>query len=326
MTTQSNPTPHRNQDNGRRGTNLTRQVWALVLLLTMGISWGLSFSLAKIAAVGGAHPFGITFWQTLVGAAVLFAILLARRQMLVWNPASIRFYMVCGLLGAAIPGILFYYAAAHLPAGVLSISVATIPILTFVLSAVFRLEPFTQLRGLGVVCGATAIVILVGPQQSLPGPELTHWVLVACLAAASYAAWNLVIALNRDSQQTALAITCGMYVSATVLMAPVLLATDSFVSLAWPFGAVEWAIVGMGVISAVAYSLFIYLVGLSGPVFASQASYIVTVSGVFWGMVLFGERHSSWIWLSLTVMCVGLMLVLPRRQYVAKQGDDPAAD
>ncbi len=96
-------------------------------------------------------------------------------------------------------------------------------------------------------------------------------------------------------------------------MIPLVMATGSFVPLAWPWGTVEWAIVGMGAINAVAYSLFIYLIAYAGPVFATQVAYLVMIFGVAWGIFIFDERHSVWIWLSLAVMLVGLALVMPRK-------------
>ena len=59
--------------------------------------------------------------------------------------------------------------------------------------------------------------------------------------------------------------------------------------------------------------LFIYLIAYAGPVFATQVAYLVTIFGVAWGMVIFDERHSVWIWLSLAVMLAGLALVRPRK-------------
>jgi drug/metabolite transporter (DMT)-like permease len=58
-------------------------------------------------------------------------------------------------------------------------------------------------------------------------------------------------------------------------------------------------------------------------VFAGQVAYAVTLAGVFWGMALFGERHSSRIWLSLGLMLAGLALVTPRRR---KKGADAVPD
>ena len=62
------------------------------------------------------------------------------------------------------------------------------------------------------------------------------------------------------------------------------------------------------------YGLFIMLVVRAGPVFASQTAYIVTLSGVFWGILIFGEEHSLWIWASLAVMLIALALVTPRNE------------
>jgi drug/metabolite transporter (DMT)-like permease len=51
----------------------------------------------------------------------------------------------------------------------------------------------------------------------------------------------------------------------------------------------------------------------AGPLFASQVGYVVTLAGVFWGMLLFGESHSAWVWVSLVTMLAGLALVTPRK-------------
>ncbi len=47
----------------------------------------------------------------------------------------------------------------------------------------------------------------------------------------------------------------------------------------------------------------------SGPVFASQCAYAVTISGVIWGIIIFSEQHG--IWISVIVMLLGLVLVSP---------------
>ena len=95
---------------------------------------------------------------------------------------------------------------------------------------------------------------------------------------------------------------------------PVVLATGSFTALAWPWGAVEWSIVGMAAINVFSYWIFIYLVTATGPIFATQMAYVVMVSGVLWGMLIFGESHSAWIWGALAVMLTGLALVGQRSE------------
>lgn len=288
------------------------QGWALLLI--MGLTWGLSFSLARIAAVGGVHPLSITFYEAAIAGAVLLAVSGIRRRRVPVTRALAPLYLASGLLGMVLPGALFFYAAAHVPAGILAITLAIIPILTFMGSAVLRLERFALARVAGVVLGTLAIVLLVGPQQSLPDPAQLPWVLLGLVAAGCYAVFNVMLALWRPAGTTPGATTVGMFIAAALTMSVVLYATGTFVPFGWPWTEVEWAMLGLGVINAVSYSLYLRLVETAGPVFTSQTANLVTLFGVLWGIVIFGEQHSVWVWLSLVTMMAALSLVTPRRQ------------
>ncbi len=52
--------------------------------------------------------------------------------------------------------------------------------------------------------------------------------------------------------------------------------------------------------------------GLAGPVFSSQVSYVVTLAGVFLSALILSESYSSWVWMALVLMLAGLTLVQPR--------------
>ena len=290
-----------------------RQVWGWATLLAMGLSWGLSFSLARVAAVGGVHPLSLTFYEAAVAGVILVAVSFVGRRRIPVTRALVPYYLASGLLGMVLPAAIFFYAAAHVPAGILAITLAVIPMVTFVASALLRLESFALGRGAGVLLGAIAIVLLVGPQQSLPDPAQLPWVLFALLAAACYAAFNVMLALWKPRGATPDAATLGMFVAAALIMSPVLYATGTFVPFGWPWTEVEWAMLGLGIINAVSYSLFIRLVESAGPVFTSQTANLVTLFGVLWGIVIFGEQHSAWVWLSLATMMLALSLVAPRR-------------
>ena len=96
-------------------------------------------------------------------------------------------------------------------------------------------------------------------------------------------------------------------------MLPVALANGTLFMPTFPFGAVEWAVLGLALIATIAYTMFVTTVERAGPIFASQVGYVVTLAGVFWGMLLFGESHSAWVWVSLVTMLAGLALVTPRK-------------
>jgi drug/metabolite transporter (DMT)-like permease len=50
------------------------------------------------------------------------------------TPAALRFYVIIAVLGTLIPNGTFYYSVAHLPAGIMSIIIATVPMLAFPLA------------------------------------------------------------------------------------------------------------------------------------------------------------------------------------------------
>jgi drug/metabolite transporter (DMT)-like permease len=284
------------------------------VLLLLGVTWGGSFSLAKIAVEEGAHPLGVNFWQTLIGATLLISYLLVTRQPLPTGRKYLSFYLICGFLGSVVPGLLYFYAIMHISPGVLAITIATVPIMTYIAATLMKVERTSILRLLGVCCGVLSILLLIVPTESLPDRSAVFWVFAAIAAAACYTGENLIIATRLPRGANAFIVLGGMLIAATLIMTPFVFTTGSFVPLSWPWGSSEWAIVSLAMLSVLCYGLFIMLVVRAGPVFASQTAYIVTLSGVFWGILIFDEEHSLWIWASLAVMLIALALVTPRKE------------
>ncbi len=288
------------------------KAWPLLLLVSTGVIWAVTFSLAKIATTAGAHPLGIALWQGVFGGLVLLSLALYRRRPPPVSRRHLGFYLICGLLGTAIPSTLYFYAAARVPAGVLSITVAAVPILTFAAALVFRVDRLTRGRVLGVLCGIVAVLLIVLPETSLPERSMALWVLAAVLGATCYATENMYVALRRPPGTDPTATVAGMLLMASLVLAPVVAATGTFVPLGYPWGAIEWSIIGMMLINAFSYAVFYHLIQIAGPVFAAQTAYVVTLAGVAWGIAIFGEEHSPWVWAALVVMMLGLALVTPR--------------
>ena len=280
----------------------------------MGVAWGYTVILAKVIMAGGAHPFGVAMWTSALGAGFLLVFGTVRRRPIALRRDVLWLYVACGLLGVVVPAVSFYFAALHLPAGVLSITVAVGPILTFLFSVFFGLERFASLRVLGVAFGALSVALLIVPETSLPDPSTVPWVLLACIPGLCYALENMILTFRLPDGTSPFMITCGNYLVSSIVLIFVVVVTDSFVPLAWPWGAVEWSIAGMAAINAIAYGSFIYLITFAGAVFATQVAYLVTISGVAWGIVIFDEQHSFWVWLSLVCILLGLTLVRPRRR------------
>ncbi len=299
---------------GRGKTKLTglERLAPVGLLLLMGTVWGGAIALAKIATNHGGHPVGLALWQTALGGSLLLCLCLIRRRPPQPVAPVLRFNFVCGCVGVALPAIALFWSARHLPAGVVAIAFASMPMLTYGLAALFKVERADLLRVLGVTVGLGAIVLLVLPETALPMPGLAPWVLLALGASVLMSAENLYIAMRRPPGLDSIPLSCGRQLAAAVLLAPLAFALDLTVPLLTAWGPVQWAASGMAVASATAYTLFLHVIRTAGPVFASQTAYVITLAGVFWGMALLGERHSLYVWAALALMLVGLALVRPR--------------
>jgi len=291
----------------------TKSFFPWLILFSVGSAWGSGFALAKIATSDGAHPIGITFLQALIGAICLLLFCLLHGQKISYRRDIIFFYAVCALLGSAIPSTLYFYAAPFVSAGVMALSIATVPIMTYLVAILFSLEIMITQRMLGVLVGIIAVLMIVLPDDALSNTGSIMWVLLTFMAAACYAAENIFIAKCMPESENTVTVLTGMFIFATIFLAPIVFFKEVSVSLHLPWSEVEFALCLLAIINVFCYGLFIYLISISGPLFASQTAYINTLSGVAWGIILLDESHSLWIWIALGTMMVGLALVRPKK-------------
>ena len=282
-------------------------------LLGIGVCWGLTGPFSKLAVSTGNHPIGITFWNTLIGALVLTPTLLLSGRRLPLDRRHLIFFLICGLLGTALPNSLSFTAYKHLPIGVVAIVIALVPMATLVIALPLRIERPDRRRLIGLGLGALAMLLIVLPDAALPESSQVAWVALPVIVALSYAAENVYIATSKPKGCDALTTMCGLTWGALILLIPAVLVSDAWFDLT-RFGSPEQAVIAISGLHICAYFGFIWLIGQAGPVFASQVGYVVTSAGVILGMILYDERHSLSVWGALLIMFAGLALVKPQRR------------
>ena len=290
---------------------MNRHFALIAFLVLLGAGWGLTGVLAKFAVDGGYQHFGIIFWQLAIGTLVLGALTFARGKTLSRRPRHLGLYLFIALCGTILPNATGYVALAHLPAGVMAIAIAAVPMFAFPIALVMGNERFSLMRLSGLLVGLIGVAFLIGPEKSL-APGLAIWVPLALVAPFLYGIEGNVVAkfgtYGLDPVQTLFGASfLGMFIAL-----PLALATDSFIDPRGPWGVADLGVIGSSVIHAFVYSGYVWLVGRAGPSFAAQASYLVTGSGVIWAMVLLDESYSLWVWAALGIMFVALFLVQPR--------------
>jgi drug/metabolite transporter (DMT)-like permease len=282
----------------------------LVLLLVLGAHWGLSFSLAKIATNGGVGPIAYAFWQSAIAGPILTAIAWAR----VGSAAGVRkhwwFLLVMGLSGFTIPNINMLICVTHLPVGVVAVVVPLAPLITYVLSWAIGIERFNARRVAGIVLGFAGVILLVAPEASLPSRDQAIWVLIATLTPAFYAVSNVYAAQTRPKDLDSMAIAGGMQLINACFILPLMLLMGQWYAFPVPeYTQADLALLIQLWIACFGPVVFLEIVKRAGPVFFSQVGYVVTLAGVLWGMLLFDERHSVWLWAAMGCVFAGVLLV-----------------
>jgi drug/metabolite transporter (DMT)-like permease len=291
------------------------QRWFFVLvLLILGVGWGSTQSLGKMATATGHQPFGLIFWQLVVCSVVLGVVSAVRRKGLVFTAAAFRFYVVIAIIGTIIPNATFYAAVHHLPAGIMSILISTVPLLAFPMALALGIDRFTGIRLLGLLLGLSGVALIAsqGSGTGMPQGRLLISLLVAMVGPLFYAVEANYVARNGTAGMDAVQAMFGVSIIGVVLALPVAILSGQWVSPVWPLERPEWALIIGSSVHAVVYSAYVWLASKAGSVFASQCSYLVTASGVLWAMVLLGERFSPVVWAALVVMLAGVALVQPR--------------
>ncbi len=292
-------------------------------LLLLGCGWGLTQPLIKITVTAGYQPLGLVFWQMLIGAVLLGLLRWRQLRRVPFTHRTLAVWLMVAIIGSLLPGITSYRAAFHLPAGIMSIVIATIPMMAFPIALALGNDQFSRRRLGGLVLGLIGVGFIALPDASLPERAMIAFLPLALIAPFCYACEGNIVARWGTAGLDPFAVLFGASVVGTLISLPFAIGTGQFFVPQSPFLLADYTMVLSAVVHVLVYTGYVWLIGRAGAVFAGQVSYIVTGSGVLWAMLLLGETYSIWVWAALVCMAFGLMLVQPRLAHSPVLGDTP---
>lgn len=300
-------------------SDTNNKVTSLSLLILLGMIWGTGYSIARFAMTNGVPPLGYSFWQSLGPALVIGAISLYQTRSITMSASRARFYLVTGLTGIVIPNTTMYFAAPHLPAGILAMIVNTVPIIAYPMALIARLEKFNFERMAGIFLALAGLMLIILPETSLPSPDMVPWALSTLLTPLSFAFCSIYIARCRPANSDSLTLSAGMLTFSTVMLLPLVIMSDSFYTFHLPLTMPDWVVLLEIVLSSMGYILFFQLIKIAGPVYYSLVDTIVVMTGLFWGRVIFDERLNAWTLAAVFLIVLALLLVT-RHQRKQRKG------
>jgi drug/metabolite transporter (DMT)-like permease len=282
----------------------------LALLAMIGLLWGSFYALIKIGVTRGLTVSSYLFWFTLGTAFLLFVMAWLRGARPPLGRAYFRYCAVLGLVRFALANIFFYAVQARLPVGLMAVVMAIVPIFTYTLALIGRLERLVWRRTAGILLGFAGVTLIVAPGSSLPDPALIPWVLLGLVAPFLHALGYLLMSeRSRPDNADSLSLGYGTLLAAALWTLPYAVATGDFRWVAPPFSDGELALMAHMVLAAFNFYAIFELVRISGPTYMSQANSLSVCFGVLFGIAFFDESHSLFVWAAIPLVLAGVALV-----------------
>ena len=274
----------------------------------LGVSWGLYFSLLKIAVRSGLSYFGIATLATVGVCIGMMAIALVRQKWPIFKLRHLRFYAICAAFGYLIPMLIELKVIGLMPAGVLSLIVSLSPVLTLLLAWLMKTDRINAIRIAGMVLGTVSIFGILLPDVRSYVDISWSYLLLAAAVPFCYALYHNYIAKDWPDDSDTYQVACGEAILASVvLVAMSVFYFDPGDFVSWNEG--HSVLLFMALISLIDIYIYFELIRLRGPIFTSHANYVMVVSGVFWGMIIFSEQITAMMWLSATFLLGALYLI-----------------
>lgn len=262
---------------------------AIILLIVLSLIWGTSFILIK----QGLKVFAPDVVGALrVTAASLFLLPLALPRLRQLKQGDHFKLLMSGLMGIFFPAFLFAWAQTQLNSSLAGILNTLSPLWTMIIGAIFFTQRFRGLAILGIIISFTGTILLA---LSRSGNAITGFNLYALLIVAACALYgaNLNWIKFKIQGLSSLTITSVSLLFIGPLAAVYLFTfTDFILVLTTTPGA--WKAFGFILLlalmsTAVANLLFVKMLSISTPLFASSVTYIMPIVAVMWG-VIDGEK------------------------------------
>lgn len=274
----------------------------MLLLIILGIDWATGFVIAGYVTRHGVSPIGYAFWQC-CGPFLCLLIVEFFRKDIKYYHGSGGYFLLCGIIGLAIPNLLVYYCSLHVDSGILTVLANIDPIITYTIALLFGVELFNRKRFSMVLLGMFGVIVLVWP-SSFKAVTLNHWLGLSLLIPLCYSLAMVVISRFRPQEGNNLNYSMWMLFVASCLMVPLTIINGKFFALG--LNLTSGLIILEILLSSLGYVLMFIIIQRAGPVLFAMVNGIAAISGLIYGRLLFNQliSHAEFIASILIVIAI----------------------
>jgi drug/metabolite transporter (DMT)-like permease len=167
--------------------------------------------------------------------------------------------LVLVLVGITAPNLFYYNAAPHLSAGILAITISTLPLFTYAIMLVLRFESIVLRRMAGILLGMIAILLLVVPDHGFSNDDANLWILLVIVCALLYAVENVYIGRGVAPSIDIRELLFGSNLVAALIQFPLAMYLGVDEPWRWLASDAGLAVTGIALGSGFAYAMFFTL-------------------------------------------------------------------
>ena len=161
----------------------------------------------------------------------------------------------------------------------------------------------------GLLLALVGVLLLLIPEASLPEPGMVGWVLFALCAPLGLALSTVLMLTTRPPDTSSIGMSAGVMIVSGLCLLPIVAGLGHWWFFDGPWSEVHWAVLAGITITSVMWPIAYELVRREGPVFFTFVDYLGMLTGIGWGVLIFSERHSNWVWGTVVLMLIAIYLV-----------------
>jgi drug/metabolite transporter (DMT)-like permease len=276
------------------------------LLITLAAMFGASFMMTKVAVVD-VPPATIALSRILIGGVMLYFVMLFYKQNLRSLLPHWKMITLAGFFGTALPFFLISWGQEKVDAGLTSILMAVMPLITLVLAHFFTNdEKLNLFKIMGFCLGLVGVAVLIGFDKLASFTEEAIRSYAIMLAACSYAVHAILSKYLTGVPRYA--VSSAVLLASVIILLPIVLYLDAPWSLSISTTS-WWMLVLLGIFpTGVGMLMLFAIIERQGAGFLSQINFLVPVFGILWAIALIDETLPPNALAALVIILAGVAI------------------
>jgi len=292
---------------------------AYLLMIALMFAWGIEYIFAK-QALDVMEPLTLVFFKYLIGFAVCMVIKLKTEGKSLMSRKDIPLFVFCAIAGEVGYFYLEYTAMEFLPVSLLTIILALVPALSFIVDKAVYKKKATGKIIAGILLSIAGVVLVIGTDYRVLFQGRLTGYLVAFGAVVSWNIYNFLTASLHDRYGT-VTLTVNQLICTLLLTCPYAFAhmpDFNRVTLSTAGGILFLGLVGTGI----GFLIYVRALHVLGPTVTAIVSNFLPVTATLFGWLILKEVISPLQMAGGAVVIAAGCLVIKEKGRLEELPDD----